>query len=251
MKLQFSPVPEFHVCDLKHFEKTERHVTRIMADSVLILMLSGTLSFRENGEELLITEGEYYIQRGGLLQEGSLCCPDAVYYYIHFEGAFSEESGGLGLHGRYNAKNLLPMLERLKASSDTGGADLFRLNAQMLRIFSELLAQGPRYDESESVAYRLKNYLDTQYAQRISLEELSHDFGYTKDYLIRIFKDRYGIPPHQYLIRRRMDQARWLLEGSALSTEQVSAAVGYADFSAFYRAFCKTHGCSPKSIRKG
>ncbi len=74
--------------------------------------------------------------------------------------------------------------------------------------------------------------------------------GYTEDYLIRPFKSHYGVTPHRYLIGRRMDHARWLLENTTLSTEQIASAVGYPDFSVFYRAFCNVHGASPGTFRK-
>ena len=119
----------------------------------------------------------------------------------------------------------------------------------MLRILSELLAKR-QSDSVSGVAYRLKNHLDTQYAERISFEALSHRFGYTKDYLIRIFKERYGMTPHKYLTERRIEQARELLLGTSLSTEQIAQAVGYSDFSSFYRSFCKNYGSSPGAFRR-
>ena len=49
---------------------------------------------------------------------------------------------------------------------------------------------------------------------------------------------------------KRMDHARWLLDNTKLTVEQISVAVGYTDFSTFYRAFCKAHGHAPSAFRK-
>ncbi len=245
MVLQFSQLPEFSLCSKKIFLPSERHVTRLVEHSVLILMLEGTLYFREDGEDCAVSAGEYYIQRKGLFQEGRCPSPGAVYYFIHFAGCFSEGQEGLVLRGQFSPLKLLPTLERLAALSADRTVDPFRLNSYLFRILSDLLSANPHYDEVGGVAYRLKQYIETQYAEPICLEALSQRFGYTKDYLIRIFRERYGTTPHRYLTDCRMAQALWLLENTELSAEQIGAAVGYSDFSTFYRAFCKKHGRSP------
>lgn len=248
MQLQATPTPGFLACSTKRFQKDERHITRLSRYSVLILMQEGILRFREDGVDVELFPGEYYIQREGLLQEGVSPSEGAVYFYVEFHGSFAEGETGIPLRGKWEKDTVLPLTERLKQRSRGRDGDLFRINGEMLRIFSELYGASPQYDESAEVARRLKGLLDAEYFKDLSMEKLSTGFGYTKDHLIRIFKRHFDITPHQYLIRVRMDHARWLLENTSLTLEEVAANVGYGDFSAFYRAFRGVYGISPGAV---
>ena len=73
---------------------------------------------------------------------------------------------------------------------------------------------------------------------------------YTEDYISRLFQKEFGITPHKHLINTRLEQAMWLLESTDLSAERISAAVGYGDFSAFWRAFTSKYKLSPGAVRK-
>lgn len=84
--LDLQKLPMYHASAHKVFRPGEKHVRRIAGEDVLILMLEGTLHFLENGEQIDLEKGEYYIQRRGLLQEGRIPSDDARYYYIHFTG---------------------------------------------------------------------------------------------------------------------------------------------------------------------
>ncbi len=213
-------------------------------------MWNGILRFREDGTDRELREGEYYIQRAGLLQEGILPCETPTYFYIHFYGHFSETGIGLPLRGTFRESVLRPLCEQMEKMSPNKNTDPFALHAQMYRIFSALSADTAPCEEPNDLAHRLKTYLDIKYTEPAPLFELSHRFGYTTDHLIRVFRTRYGITPHRYLNAKRMDHARWLLETTEHSVEQIAAAVGYTDFSAFYRAFRKAHGNPPGAFRK-
>ena len=250
MFLRTKPLPEFYNCATKIFLPNELHITRICRQSVLIIMWSGILRFREDGIDRELHAGEYYIQRAGLLHEGLLPCDTPEYFYIHFYGQFTEESGGMPLRGAFSEKPMRAMCRRMEEMWLDRSTDALRLNSQMLRILSELSAGSLVDEEQSSIAYRLKAHLDIKYTEPILLSDLSQSFGYTEDHLIRSFRAQYGITPHRYLSGKRMDHARWLLDNTKLTVEQISVAVGYTDFSTFYRAFCKAHGHAPSAFRK-
>ena len=248
MVLQFTPPPQFRICALKRFQKDELHVTRHHANSVLILMTDGILRFREDGKDVELTAGEYYIQRDRLFQEGVRLGEMPVYYYIEFAGTYSEQDEGLTLRGRFQPRRLLPILEHFEELYKTRRANPFLLNSYMNRIFSELWSSNPRHDETAHVAGLIRNELEARYAEPLPLSELSRRFGYAEDYVIRIFKRQYGLTPHRYQIKLRIEHARWLLENTSLSVQEVSDAVGYRDFSAFYRAFRAHCGNTPGKL---
>jgi AraC-like DNA-binding protein len=241
MKLLHSPAPEYYICAKKIFEQKEEHVTRIYGRSVLILMLSGTLKFREGGEEIALSEGEYYVQMQKIFQEGLPLDDPPTYYYIEFNGHFSE-SGSLPLRGRFDRNIIEPLFSELQNSEN-----VFAQNAQMNRIFARLCAD---ISSGNSTAHKIKRFISSNYSQPLSLSDIASEFGYTEDHITRLFKKEYGITPHKQLIETRLEHALWLLENTNLPAERVCEAVGYLDFSSFWRAFKKKYSLSPGEIRK-
>lgn len=250
MVLNFFPSPSFIICGTKIFTPNEKHVTRKFNRSVLILMFDGVLKFMEDGQLITLTAGDYYIQRDGLLQEGVEMDSKPIYFFIEFSATYSDSLSGLPLRGRFDAKKTTSLMESCEEQFVQKNANAFKLNSYMLRIFSELLNSAPVNNENNTLAERVRNLIDSQYNSTISLSDISKKFGYTEEYILRIFKKHYGISPHQYLIKLRMEHSKWLLENTDISIEQVAGSVGYSDFSAFYRSFKKVFGTPPSSMRK-
>lgn len=67
--------------------------------------------------------------------------------------------------------------------------------------------------------------------------------------LERAFSAELGTGPSEYFRLMRMERARDLLEHSAMSVREIGLVCGYASFSAFVRAFRKTHMTTPKKLR--
>ncbi|MBQ8212632.1 MAG: helix-turn-helix transcriptional regulator [Clostridia bacterium] len=251
MVLSFSPAPEFRTCAIKRFKPDELHVTRRHSRSVLILMAEGILRFREDGQNIELQAGEYYIQRAGLLQEGIELGDSPVYFYLEFLGASysEEEENGLPLRGRFQPSAIARYPQRLEEAYHTHKADPFLLNSYMNRIFSVLLETAPQRDEQAQIAELIRSDIEARYVEQITLEELSHRFGYDKDYIIRLYRRRWGITPHQHLLELRIEHAGWLLENTDFSVHAVADAVGYKDLPSFWRAFRKIMGVSPSEYR--
>ncbi|PAD80446.1 AraC family transcriptional regulator [Paenibacillus campinasensis] len=95
------------------------------------------------------------------------------------------------------------------------------------------------------------NYMTSQYAHPVSIEQMCASLGYNRAYLSRIFKKETGMTPVAYLLKLRIDQSKRLLrERPELSVEQVSASVGLTDPLYFSRQFKRFFGQSPTSYRQ-
>ncbi|MFB5678696.1 AraC family ligand binding domain-containing protein [Paenibacillus terreus] len=93
-------------------------------------------------------------------------------------------------------------------------------------------------------------YMSTQYAHPVSIEQMATSLGYNRAYLSRIFKKETGLSPVTYLLKLRIDKSRQLLrERPELSIEQVAASVGLPDALYFSRQFRRFYGQSPTEYR--
>ncbi len=86
--------------------------------------------------------------------------------------------------------------------------------------------------------------------QNISMEELASKACLTKSYLIRLFRQKLGITPLQYIIRKKIHHTQTLLLGTEMNIQKIASAVGMEDTSYFIRLFKKNIGITPQEYRK-
>jgi AraC-like DNA-binding protein/mannose-6-phosphate isomerase-like protein (cupin superfamily) len=96
---------------------------------------------------------------------------------------------------------------------------------------------------------KIKNYIDSHYAQNITLDFLS-DLSYmNKFHLVHTFTKQIGISPINYVINKRIQEAKTLLGTTGYSIRDIASIVGFSNSSYFSQMFRKVTGISPKSYR--
>ncbi|MFB9328142.1 AraC family transcriptional regulator [Paenibacillus aurantiacus] len=148
------------------------------------------------------------------------------------------------------AAELTGELRRLAAESG-GGSDLLRLSL-FLRVFDALSTKSPSYRASagqDSWLQKGRAYLDIHYAEDIAIESVSAAVGVERSHFTKTFRQAYGMPPMQYLLQLRMNEARLLLEQTDYTVAEIARSVGYPDLFTFSKAFKKHTGESPKAYR--
>lgn len=108
--------------------------------------------------------------------------------------------------------------------------------------------------ESYNRSYAVKkivNYLNENYEQKISLDQIAHNMYLSPVYISKIFKEETGESPINYLIKIRLEKARDILENlEGGSIKNIANAVGYDDVYHFSKLFKKYYGISPQNYRK-
>jgi AraC family transcriptional regulator len=83
-----------------------------------------------------------------------------------------------------------------------------------------------------------------------SLEQLAAVARLSAYHFARQFKAATGLPPHRYVITRRVERAKHLLQGATdLSLAEVAACAGFSDQSQFSRHFKRLVGVTPRQFR--
>jgi AraC-like DNA-binding protein len=94
------------------------------------------------------------------------------------------------------------------------------------------------------VVKRACDMLDGALSGKLPLPELAHAVRMNHRYVISVFKDGMGIPPHKYVMGRRIESARRMLnQGQALNA--VAAEAGFNDQSHLTRDFKRAFGVTP------
>jgi AraC-like DNA-binding protein len=107
-------------------------------------------------------------------------------------------------------------------------------------------APDPRDSRDPGLARLVRDRLD---ADEPTLEQLAAELGAHASHLVRVFRREYGLPPHRYLVGRRLDRARQLLlDGMPIA--DVAVAVGFHDQPHLTRHFRALLGTTPGAFRR-
>jgi AraC family transcriptional regulator len=93
-------------------------------------------------------------------------------------------------------------------------------------------------------------YIEEHLNEQISLVTLARLARLSQHHFCRAFKQSFGVPPHGYHLRRRMQQAKLLLSDRATSITEVSLNLGYSNSSSFSLSFRKITGQTPTEFRR-
>lgn len=106
------------------------------------------------------------------------------------------------------------------------------------------------YNKSYAVN-RIINYLNENYENKISLEQIAHNIYLSPVYISKIFKEETGESPINYLIKIRLEKAKdILLNSDSGSIKSIANQVGYDDVYHFSKLFKKYYGVSPLHYKK-
>lgn len=97
---------------------------------------------------------------------------------------------------------------------------------------------------------QIKNYLDANYSETITLDSLAALTHMNKYYLAHTFTKYVGLSPINYLLQKRIQEGKSLLESTSYSIAQISDLLGFSSQSYFSQAFRKATGMTPMQYRK-
>jgi AraC family transcriptional regulator len=95
---------------------------------------------------------------------------------------------------------------------------------------------------------KLLSYIDERIGFPITVEELARHIGISRFYFARLFRNTTG-RPGQYILDRRMEHARRLVEKRVLSLREVALATGFVRQSHFASVFRFRNGFTPSQYR--
>lgn len=125
---------------------------------------------------------------------------------------------------------------------------------QIVNILTLICTESDEKENSYSVLNdklkEIRHYLDEHYTENISLDRLAEQFYISKYYLAREFKKEYGATIIQYVLTKKITNAKELLRYSNSSIEEIARLCGIDDASYFNKVFKKMEGCTASEYRK-
>lgn len=131
--------------------------------------------------------------------------------------------------------------------------------AERIRISEGILCQMlltardelHRHQRAEvSTAERIKDFIDSGLNYDMTLDDIVRHFYLNKSYIISIFSGKYGYTPKQYILDRKMQAARTMLEEDYDTIAEIADTLHFSSSQHFSASFKKSTGVSPDAYRK-
>ena len=96
-----------------------------------------------------------------------------------------------------------------------------------------------------SVAYLEHHFTD----KKLNIKQIAALSGISETYFRSLFLKQYGFTPLQYIIRKKLEQARRMLTETDLPVAEIETSCGFGDHAYFVKQFQNAYGISPESLR--
>ncbi|NSW89142.1 MAG: helix-turn-helix transcriptional regulator [Firmicutes bacterium] len=140
-------------------------------------------------------------------------------------------------------------------NSSIGNLQSKLLLVDLLLEIVELSENGEVFEDNNIASPHEKrisdivDYINSNYSNHISLDELCNLFYINKYYLCHIFKDITGMSIIEFINRKRLAEAKKLLKYTDYSITDISDMVGFNSVSRFISLFKKKYDLTPKAFR--
>lgn len=206
----------------------------------------------EKGQAFLIYPGETTYYQADSAQPWE-------YAWVAFDGFEAEEILDQTCFGQksYISPKVLKdedvgrILELVRAFQERAGR--LELTGCLYRVLS-LFSTRNREEKSDFIEeyYRKAvEYIHQNYGYPLRIAELAGYVGIDRTYLYRVFMEKAGCPPKQFLLRFRIREAMQMLDGGGHTVTETAYSCGFRDTAAFCSCFRREVGMTPAQYRKG
>ncbi|MDD6483372.1 MAG: helix-turn-helix domain-containing protein [Clostridiales bacterium] len=230
----------------------------------LYYLLGGSTQYHIEDRSFDVFEGDFvFVPKGVRHSTDSRECLNTERILISFDDE-SVDAGALPILDTLGAYN---HIQTAKAGSGRAEEILHLLREEyegagayretMLKLYiSELIVCLNRYmkkNNSQTGGETMRavaEYIRRNYAQDISLSELSEKFFISKSHLSRSFKAHFGVGINEYIRSVRIRRAARLLENTDMRVTDAALMCGFGDSNYFSAVFKKYKGIAPQKYSR-
>ena len=178
--------------------------------------------------------------------------------WIHFDGANSREffnqiiafHGGRQVFTPYAESKTEGTMTDLITSLKDGICTEAELSQKIYALLCNLLIPPTVTSENQpNPITRTLIYINEHLFDNLSIQSLASHAGLSPSHFSRQFRSRTGFSPHEYIVLKRIDEAKMLLHSTNLSIKEIAFHTGYRSEVNFITSFTNKVGISPSTFR--
>lgn len=231
------------------------HPSRRISSYEIMYVTSGEVAIQEENVAYVLHHGDVLLLESNRLHYGFRESENVQFYWLHFH---------------LSPCTTLPLSLRtlhVVHLSDAGYIDVFfnqlihyantpdipaEASDYLLRlILMELVRQKKNGMPAESVAaVRIHAWINANAHMPLTVRNIAEQFGYSEDYVNRLYRKFYGISLKKSIDREKMQAIQSLLLSTNYALKEIAASMGFSDYKYFLKFFQHHAGVSPTAFRE-
>jgi len=236
----------------------------------LVYIVKGEQIYNVKDKDYVVRSGECFIVYADELHSTG-CNPEDKAYFYYFIIDLNKHKSNLIGYGDIEGDNIVNLInnnEDRVFKGSTKIADIFDNLIQIpfknvpykktiiRNLVSELLLNviecknTPDYDYYNNTMQNITDYIEENIYSNISISELAEICRLSETRFKTKFKNQFGMPPHEYILRKKIGTAKILLSTTDMTITDVAFTLSFSSSQYFATVFKRFTCMSPKDYKK-
>lgn len=233
-----------------------------LRDHYLIhFVLSGRGVLETGGNRYMLKQGDLFVIFPSRVAAYTADCDDPwEYCWVGFNGTeakrmvtlagFTEDEPAIRPGDGRRIQSCLQHIYDARGATPAAAA---KMAGYLYLFFGSLMEESNRQTQEcsrQDYLAKALRFIQYNYAGDIGVQEMAEYVGISRSQLYRAFIAQFGLSPHNFLQRYRINEACCLLRSRGVTVAQVAGSVGFTDPLYFSKVFHKVKHCTPTAYQK-
>ena len=231
----------------------------LFSSYLLLIMLTGSMYYQTMKSRGVVRAGQVLLLDCNAPHSYS-AQGKCSFTFVHFSGAQSKE---IYEEIERTTGNLIPMpdpnemheaigdmLSRMRSERRMNESETSAtIYGMLMKLLDKSGASGDG-GTGHPVVDRAITYIQSHLTDRLSVDDISANAGYSPSYFSHIFASETGMSPYQFVVKSRVEHAQQLLKTTRLAVQEIAFQCGFNSAANFCYTFRRVTGASPHEYRK-
>jgi len=231
----------------------------LFSSYLLLIMLTGSMYYQTMKSRGVVRAGQVLLLDCNAPHSYS-AQGKCSFTFVHFSGAQSKE---IYEEIERTTGNLIPMpdpnemheaigdmLSRMRSERRMNESETSAtIYGMLMKLLDKSGASGDG-GTGHPVVDRAITYIQSHLTDRLSVDDISANAGYSPSYFSHIFTSETGMSPYQFVVKSRVEHAQQLLKTTRLAVQEIAFQCGFNSVANFCYTFRRVTGASPHEYRK-
>lgn len=231
----------------------------VFSSYLLLIMLTGSMYYQTMRSRGIVRAGQVLLLDCNA-PHSYAAQGKCSFTFVHFSGAQSKD---IYEEIERTTGNLIPlpapnelhetigeMLSSMRADRRMNESETSAMIYGMLMKLLDKSGAAGKGGIGNPVVDRAITYIQAHLPEKLSVEDISANAGYSASYFSHMFAEETGMSPYQFVVKSRVEHAQQLLKTTRLTVQEIAFQCGFNSAANFCYTFRRLTGTSPHEYRK-